>query len=1145
MLEIKLFGRLRVLLDGTPITIAGRPKVIPLLGYLLLHRRTAQPRVAVANALWADVDPVDARANLRRHLRYLRDVLPPATAPWVVAEASHVRWNPDAPFRLDIDEFERLSTIPERLSQAIALYEGDLLEDVDEEWIVFDRERLRNAYFSALEVSIGALRARRQYDRAIAEARLLLARDPFREDAVRTLIGLRDEAGDRAGAVAEYERFAEALRNELGVEPMPDTTAAYRAVRDGAAPLGTLRKQAMRDSALARTSSTGPFVGREREVASLRDRWQGVARGEGSLVFVAGEAGIGKTRLLREWIVACERGGGRIAGGIATERAAEPYEPVAAALRTLAPLSLDLDVADIWRTALAPIAPEIAGGLPPALPAGDAGRERQRLFEACAVFLEAACRQRPTCIALDDVHHAGRGAVALLEFLSRRLQRSRLLILVAYRDDELDPEHPLRALRRRLERDGIAGSLALAPLSAEAVAAMVTAAADATGETTATIYAESDGNPFFVEELIEDRRERGTSGLPPTIAAVLQRRIERIDQRVQTLAQTAAVIGRSFDVEFLAETTGWRETDVLDALETLVARRLVAVTGSFDYSFRHHLVQAAFYDALTDAQRTRLHRRVAQVMERLHANDNAVASKIAFHYERGGEREASARHYMRAAQAALAIYAGEDADGYVRRVLALTSLPEREYEALLVRETLHGLRGDRIAQTSDLARAADVAASLGDDAVCEVLRRQITLASVTSDRERERSLLDDLGARAKHSSSAQWVAAWLEGLARFERSCGQLTAAREHVAQLISLAERSGDRNAYFSARLTYADTFIYEGRFEEARRALDEARALAGEQHDEAALIRTLLSFSRAALAQQDYDLMASFAQEVCERSRALGDREGEALGLHNVANGMVYAFRIKETEETFARALAIYEALQHRLGMAGASTDFGLFRIEIGLIDQGLTLLRHGREIADDIQSSWVSCVARINEAYGLRLRGDARSSLDSAKAALALARSLGSTPMESASLGVLGVAETALGDFDAAIRHLERGVELRRSANPTPRFGDNLRGLAAAYLAAERRDDALDAAEELLRVHAAHPRLAPQPAEWLATVADVLRETGHDDRAGTVVVAAQAAFRERERRIAEPTIRRAFAALPFHREFAIATAEPRRPG
>ena len=227
MLRISLFGQPSLCLDAAPLRFNAPPKTLPLLAYLLLHRAGPVAREQVAFALWPDERENAARANLRRHLHHLTHALPLSDHPWLSVNGRVLQWNAQAEFWLDVAEFERLSACRDTLPQTVALYCGDLLETACEDWLFFERERLHELYAADVCQLITLYRSRRDYVKAIGYAQQLLAHDPLREDVVRQLLALRYESGDRAGALHDYERFAQLMQRELAMSPMPETQALY------------------------------------------------------------------------------------------------------------------------------------------------------------------------------------------------------------------------------------------------------------------------------------------------------------------------------------------------------------------------------------------------------------------------------------------------------------------------------------------------------------------------------------------------------------------------------------------------------------------------------------------------------------------------------------------------------------------------------------------------------------------------------------------------------------------------------------------------------------------------------------------------------------------------------------------------------
>jgi predicted ATPase/DNA-binding SARP family transcriptional activator len=1166
MLRVQLLGRPRLSLGETAFPVGGRPKVVPLLAYLLLHRATPVPRQTVANVLWPDEPEEEARANLRRHLNYLQRLLPPAgEEPWLLVDGVRLQWNPAAGTWLDVAEFERLAAIPERLSDAVALYEADLLVDVDEVWLEPERERLKTVYRDALAALIARLRAARDYRGAIDAARALLAHDPLREDTLRALIAIRHESGDRAGALAEYERFAAALADELGAAPMAETLALYQTILRDELTVAAPPASASARGGFAAAPAALPFVGRAAELAALRERWEAAADGNGGLVLIGGEAGIGKTRLVRELAAACEAGGALVHSAATAFPEPTPYQPFVALVRLAAPLAQSLAVDPLWLSAIAPLVPAVADhvrDLPP-LVAVEPARERLRLFEACANVWGAVAARRPLVLIVEDVHWAGTGTLALLEHLARRAQRARLLVVATYREDELDLRHQLRAARRRLENDGTASHLALARLPRDAVAELVRALAGGeAAELARVLHARSEGNPFILEEMLRDLTETGHvriverrwsfgelpgTDVPAAVRDAVGARVARLAEPAAVLAETAAVIGRAFDVELLCETTGWTQASVLDALGELVERRIVGehgARGTFDYAFTHQLVQTVVYERIAPAARAHRHRRVAHVMSALYAEQaDELCAELALHWDRGNELERAAEQYVRAARHAASVYGNDEAEAHLARALELTERGPTRFEALLLRERLAAVRGDRAAQQRDIDELVALApAAGGEAAVRTVLERRIELANVTGERRRERVLLYLLARRVRRTDDPRPRAALLEAQARYRRSVNDFEGARAAFAELTRLAEQAGDRGRYVTARLAFADSYIFEGRLREAHAALDELRTAVQADGNQGALVRTLMAFSRAALQQQDYAAMSEFATEALEISRAIGDREGEALALHTIANGLVYTFRVTEAGGYYLRATELYEQMNHRVGMASIYCDLGLFHTELGLLDLALPLYARAREIALEIGFAFVAAVERIDASYCRRLRGEHELAREAAASALALARELRSAPLESAALGVLGAAESALGAHADALAHLQAGVELRRPSGATPRLGDNLCALALARLRAGELDAARSAAAEMLALYDANPKLAPQPTEWLLIAAQVERAHGASGAAEALLRQAESVMRARAAAIHDPATRAAYLGLPFNAAIAEALAPTR---
>lgn len=311
MLHIHLFGHLRLFMDGRPQKFSALPKTIPLLAYLLLYRHNHIPRDTLAYTLWPDVPESEARANLRRHLHELRRNLPPTSddLPWIIAETQKIQWNPLAPAWVDVTEFQQLSRQTEHLAEAAALYTGDLLQNIYEEWLEPERERLRGLYLQTLEQLIERSHQRQDLAQAMNYCQQVVHHDPWRENIIREMMRLRLEGGDRAGALQEYQRFKQRLQDELGVPPMPETRALYQQMVENR--IKTPERPRQPEPLAAATPPPAPVrppqnlpaplmacVGRETEIATLAHLLSSAQAVR--LITLTGPGGIGKTRLALE-----------------------------------------------------------------------------------------------------------------------------------------------------------------------------------------------------------------------------------------------------------------------------------------------------------------------------------------------------------------------------------------------------------------------------------------------------------------------------------------------------------------------------------------------------------------------------------------------------------------------------------------------------------------------------------------------------------------------------------------------------------------------------------------------------------------------------------------------------------------------------
>jgi DNA-binding SARP family transcriptional activator len=652
-LDIYLLSDFHLEHDGVPVTTVSTPRLQSLLTYLVLHRNAPQARHHLAFLLWPDSAEAQARTNLRNLLHHLRRALPDADR-FLNANGQILQWLPDAPFRLDVADFESASAQVEQtkgqaalrkaLEKAVALYRGDLLPSCYDDWILPQRERLRQTFLRTLEHLIDLLEDERRYSEAIGYAQRLLREDPLSEATYRRLMRLHALNGDRAGALRVYHTCATTLQRELDMAPSPATREAYER---------QLKLERTPEAPRAETVPVPPLVGRDRVWSQLREAWR-TATAEGPLaVLLTGEAGIGKTRLAEELIEWANRQG--VATGSARCYATEgplAYAPVATWLRARPLPPLD----DVWLTEVARLSPDLLverSDLAEPRSLTEAW-QRQRLFEALARAVLG--RKQPLMLLLDDLQWCDHESLVWLHYLLRFDPRARLLIVGTLRPEEMVVNQPLASLLTALRHNEQLIEIELEPLDRTETAALAEHLADRRLEPAlaSLLYQETEGNPLFVVETVRAGLPSNHRGPPPgprspivslltllpKVQAVIAARLEKLSPPACDLVSLAATIGREFTFAVLAEASDCDEDTLVQGLDELWQRRVLREQGTDAYDFAHDKIREMAYASLSTARRRLLHRRVAQALEKTHASDpDTVSGRIAVHYEQANQPE--------------------------------------------------------------------------------------------------------------------------------------------------------------------------------------------------------------------------------------------------------------------------------------------------------------------------------------------------------------------------------------------------------------------------------------------------------------------------------------------------------------------------
>jgi len=949
-------------------------KAQALLAYLALRPGKAYARDRLAALLWGDTADEQARKSLRQAMYVLRKALPPTQPPSLLIEGETIALNPAA-VEVDVAVFEQLlgEGTPEALERAVALYYGDLLdgfavnEPYFEDWLTSERERLRELAREGFAKLLAHQSKAGQTERAIQTAARLLVLDASEEVAHRALMRLYARQGRRGAALKQYQVCVAALQRELGTEPEPETKQLYQNIlqRRASEPWKSDTREATHPRTARRVppesrpepiTPEAPLIGRERELARLREALDQASQGSGQVVAITGEAGIGKSSVLMALAAEAHARGVRILLGRSyqTEQVLA-FGPWVDALRNghvVAEVEVFGGLAPLWRAELARLLPQLGAegpariGHPP---------DHLLLFEGATELVRSLAEKEPVVVMLEDVHWADEMSLRLVAFLARRIRPSRVLVVLTMRDEELASAPVLRQVVDELGSESHFVQQTLAPLTRADTTTLVqsllgaafTAGADP--RLNEQIWRASAGNPFMVVETIRAVQE-GTSPRPPELLPLPERvrrlvagRLERLSDRGRHLASVAAVIGREFDFALLQHSAGLDERHAAKGVEELVRRRVLHGLGE-QLDFTHEWIREVVYNELLPPHRKRLHVLIAKALEDLHAgNPELHYAALAGHYRAGEVWEKALMCFRQAGARAVRLSAYREAVTCFEQALdALPRLPR-------TRETLEAAIDLRF----DLRNALLPLAEL--DRIRGYLQDAEALARTLDDRRR-------LG----------WLSVYMS---HDFRMAGHSTHAVKLAATAQSLGETLDDSSLRLGADLHLGTACVSLGDY---RRAVDLFRRIARSLDDDlsrrpvghpgfpAVLARAWLAQSLAELGEFEEGI--TFGEEGIRLAEALDHAMSLAYACTRLGHLHAVKGELDRAALLLERSRGLTRDWKITFAAAIVAADLGHVYALLGRVDEGLSLLREAMDAYESMNVEVVKArlLVHLGEAY-----------------------------------------------------------------------------------------------------------------------------------------------------------------------------------
>ncbi len=732
MLHMSLLGEQAIVDDRAGSVQARSSRAVALVAFLALHAGSPQSRQRIAGLLWPESTDAQALTNLRRELHHLRQVLGDEAS--LVVTPRDLCWRDTKTCRVDVRVFdtERKAALAAaaagdddgilvHATAAIAAYRGELLPGVYEDWLLDARSQLERQCVDLCDLVCAARARTGDLTGAVEAARRRVQLQPLEEVGYRTLMELQADLGDRAGAVSTYHHCASVLERELGVAPDPATRKAFQRLMAQARPAA--RSPADTNRGPGRPGlAAAQLIGRSAELSALQGVWRAAVAGRRGLVLVRGGAGVGKSRLVAEVADMARLQGAVVATAQCFGTAGRlALAPVADWLRNDAVQSAAATLDPVWRAEVGRLLP--AGGRSTGSRATTDAWQRHRFFEGLARALIAV--RRPLLLVLDNVQWSDQETLAFITFCLGLADDAQLLVAGTVREEGHDEDREFAGWIVRMRASGLLTEISLSPLEAADTARLAEAI---TGQRlpqagTGLLHAATGGFPLYIIEAARGTTDPDGTPLPAgDLAAVLRKRLEQGTAAAREVAGLAAAVGTNFTLDLLTEASDLDADAIVEAVDELWRRRIVREFRD-GYDFSHDLLRETAYAGISPPRRWLLHRRIAQGLELLHAeNTDGVAVQLAEQYERAGRPERAVVYCQRAADVAAGMFAhAEEIRLHDKALAIIAAMPQgrdRDSRELAVLEAMAAPLNARYGYSSPdvqqaLERSIALAESLG------------------------------------------------------------------------------------------------------------------------------------------------------------------------------------------------------------------------------------------------------------------------------------------------------------------------------------------------------------------------------------------------------------------------------------------------
>jgi predicted ATPase len=718
------------------------------------------------------------------------------------------------------------------------------------------------------------------------------------------------------------------------------------------------------------------LVGRESEFAFLKKLLDDALLGKGHIVFIAGEAGIGKTRLVEELVsYAQDMGVLFIQGRCLYREGTDPYLPFTDALREgsakLSALDAEGEAMPLTFSTGLGAAKDLGPMGVAALEEGagqssdepsrvldiaeelrriDIGRERDRMYETVSSMLLEMARRRPILLFLDDLHWADNGTLQLLAYVVRSIRGARVLLVAAYRPEEAAPvrgqPHPLTYAIGQINREGISATLTLRRLDLRETRHLLSITLNRTDFPEGfveMVFRHTEGNPYFLEEVMKSLADQGVINprdsqwhqkvdmaalsIPSSVRAAITQRIGRLEPAAARTLQNAAVLGQEFDFDVLCAISDLSEDDLVEALDRLITAGLVFEDTAGEkekYRFTYTMIREVAYENLSRTKRRLLHRKAAEAMEKLHKDRlDELIFPLAYHFSSAGDLPKSAGYFAEAGRKAVKSFAPEEAARYFRKSLeALEKLEATPRHLRLEEEVLVSLgnvlytAGEWNEALEDFSEAIKLCEETGNDGLrAHGLLRMGEIGE-------KRSAWAQAAESLHHALELYERIKDVRGQANVHRALmtmywrqGEYQKALEEGTKGLLLLDKSGDKYITAMTVITLGAVYYDTGDLARSRQHYEEGLALAQEVGDPLETARALGSLGNLEMRNGRLDAALGLFEKSVEAATSSGNIRQVGYALASTGECRARMGDLEKAMELLDRSITIFEKLDERV--------------------------------------------------------------------------------------------------------------------------------------------------------------------------------------------------------------------------------------